>query len=120
MEWMTVIAVTDAAAVFVPASAWLPCAGVTAAKGWGELAHRTGNLSVTPAVQFANDVRAPNLSATAVGAAMIAAGVSDPNGNTTLSTGAFKYLRVGWNVVLTSGSSVGSGVVSGVIELIRS
>jgi hypothetical protein len=119
LSWMTVVAVSDATVVFVPATEWISCAGVVAAKGWGELANRTGLLSVTPAVQLANDVRNPNASATAVGVALTANGVSDPNGSTTLSTGSFKYLRAGWNVTLTSGSSVGTGVVAGIIQLLQ-
>lgn len=120
LSWMTVVAVTDASTVFIPATEWVSCSGVTSAKGWGEMANRTGLLSATPAVQFANDVRSPQASATSVGVALTATGVSDPNGNTTLSTGSFKYLRAGWNVTLTSGTSVGTAVVAGLIQLIRS
>jgi hypothetical protein len=37
---------------------------------------------------------------------------------TAVTTGSSKYLRVGWLVSLTTGSSLGTGNLAGVVELV--
>jgi len=115
LAWMGCVAVS-ATEVFIPAGPWLSAANVTAAKGWGELRGRTGNFQAKPAVQLANDVRSPG-SAIQVGAAITSDGVSDPSGNTAVSSGTSKYVRVGWLVSLTSGSTLAGGALAGTVEL---
>jgi hypothetical protein len=107
----------SASDVFIPAGPWISAANITAAKGYGELRGRTGNFQIKPAVQVANDVRSPG-SATQVGAAIAADGVSDPNGEQAVTTGTSKYIRVGWLVSNTSGSTLSFGAAAGIVELI--
>ncbi len=118
MDWQGVSAISTTP-VFVPGGPWRSAAGITAGKGSGELAGKTNQINVTPAVQVTNDVRAPGAT-TAVGQGMSANGVSDPNGNTAITTGSSRYIRPGWLVNLTSGSTLSTGNVCGVIELISS
>jgi hypothetical protein len=116
MAWQGVSAIATAP-VFVPAGGWMSAAGITAAKGWGELAGKTNQMQVTPAVQVANDIRSPG-TATAVGQSISGNGVSDPNGSASVTTGSSKYIRPGWLVQTTSGTTLSTGNVSGVIEFI--
>lgn len=116
LVWMG-LAATSVTEVFIPAGGWENAGNVTGGRGWGELRGRTGNFQVKPAVQLANDVRSPG-AATAVGSALSADGVSDPGAVTALSTGASRYIRVGWLVSLTSGSTLGFGAAAGTVELI--
>lgn len=118
MGWMTVAAASTTP-VFIPATEWGDALGVALAKGWGEARGRNGNVTATPAVQFANDPRNASGAGTAVGATLSADGVSDPNGNTTVSSGSNKYVRGGWNVALSSGTTLATMTVSGVIQIIR-
>ena len=119
LEWGTV-STNSATSAFYPAGPWQSATGITSAKGWGECVGRNGNISVTPAVQLVNDPRAAPAGGTAVGTAMTANGVSDPNGDTAISSGAYKYIRGGWNVVLSAGGTLATAHVGGVIELIKS
>ncbi len=104
-------------AVFIPAGPWVSAANLSAAKGHGEMRGRTNQFQAQPAVQFANDVRNPTTS-TAVGSLITGDGVSDPNGNTALSTGSVKYARPGWLVSLVSGTTLATAQLAGVVELI--
>lgn len=81
---------------------------------------RNGNITATPAVQLANDVHDPGGTATSVGATMSADGPSDPNGNTTLSTGSYRFARAGWNVTLSAGTTLATAAVAGGVALMRS
>ena len=81
--------------------------------------NRNGNLTATPAIQLTNDTHDPGTSSTAVGSTVSADGVSDPNGVTTVSTGAYRFVRPGWNVVLSAGTTLATASVTGVVELIR-
>lgn len=120
MAWMMVASNTTTV-VFIPASGWMDAAGITSGKGWGEMRGKNGNIGATPAVQFTNDPHDPGTgNVTPVGAQITADGVSDPNGNTALSSGSFRYVRAGWNVALSSGATLATASVAGVIELIRS
>ncbi len=116
MDWQGVSA-NSVSPVFVPSGAWRDAAGITAAKGWGEMGQKTNQMQVTPAVQVANDTRNPG-SSTAVGAAISTVSTSDPNGVQAVSTGSSKFIRPGWLVQTTSGSTLSTGNVSGVIQLI--
>lgn len=120
LEWMLVAAIATGV-VFIPAGPWVSAAGVTSAKGWGEMRGKNGNIGVTPAVQFTNDVHDPGASnVTAVGTQMTTDNVSDPNGNTALASGSFRFVRPGWNVALSAGAVLATAAVGGTIELIRS
>ena len=107
--------------VFIPATGWMSATNVTAAKGWGELRGKTGNFQAKPAVQVANDVRSPGAS-TAVGGFVGGVGgvdgVSDPTGNVAVTAGTSKYIRAGWLVSLSSGTTLATGSLGGVVELI--
>jgi hypothetical protein len=116
MEWSG-YAAASTTKVFVPAGPWQPADNVTAAKGWRELRGKTGNFQAEPAVQVANDVRSPG-AATAVGSALTADGVSDPNGHVVVTTASSKYIRPGWLVSLTSGTTLAFGSLAGVVVLI--
>ena len=116
LEWCLYAAIATGE-VFIPATGWMPAANVTAARGWGELRGKTGSFQGKPAVQVANDVRSPGAS-TAVGAAISSDGVSDPTGNVAVTAGSSKYIRAGWLVSLTSGATLATGSLGGVVELI--
>jgi hypothetical protein len=103
--------------VFIPAGPWASAANVSGARGHGEMRGKTGNFQARPAVQVANDTRSPG-TATAVGSGLAADGVSDPNGITALTTGSSKYIRPGWLVSLTSGTTLGTAQLGGAIDLI--
>jgi hypothetical protein len=122
LEWATYAASTASPTqVFVPAGAWLPAGNLTGARGWGELAAKNGNFQGAPAVQFANDTRAPaSFVNVQVGSNISAVGPSDPNGITSLSSSSAnaRYVRVGWLTSLSSGSTLATGALAGVIELI--
>ena len=81
---------------------------------------RNGNVTAIPGIQLTNDVHSPGGSATSVGATMSADGVSDPSGVTAISTGAYRYVRGGWIVQLSSGGTLATAAVAGVIELLQS
>jgi hypothetical protein len=110
MVWGGYSAASSVAEVFIPCGGWMDAGNITAARGWGELRGKTGAFQGKPAVQVANDVRSPG-AATAVGAAITSDSVSDPGGMD-------EYLRVGWLVSLTTGSSLGTGNLAGVVELV--
>lgn len=115
MPWGT-YAAGSTTEVFVPAGGWVPTRNVQSARGWGELRNRTGLFQARPAVQVANDVRSPG-TVTAVGAMISADGVSDPTAPVSISSSTTsKYMRVGWLVSLTSGNTLGTGALAGVVE----
>jgi hypothetical protein len=114
-----VVAWNSNTTAFMPASGWEDAAGITGARGWGEMRCRNGNITATPAVQFANDPRNPDATATGVGSTLSADGVSDPNGITALSSTTKKLARAGWNLSLTSGTVLSTAWVSGAVDLIR-
>jgi hypothetical protein len=117
LAWTGYSAITTAK-VFVPCGNWGPAANLTGARGWGELRGKTGNFQGEPAVQVANDVRSPG-SATAVGSALTADGVSDPSAPTSVTNATTsKYARPGWLVSLTSGTTLATGSLAGVVELV--
>lgn len=104
--------------VFIPVGGWVSTANLSGARGWGELRGKTGSFQAKPAVQVANDVRSPG-TATAVGTAISTDGVSDPNGVVSVTNaGSTKYARAGWLVSLTAGTTLGTGNLAGVVELI--
>ena len=117
LEWGGYAAISTTE-VFIPCGGWESAAHVSSARGWGELRGKTGSFQAKPAVQLANDVRSPG-AATAVGAAISADGVSDPSSYVSLSTGGSRYIRVGWLVSLTAGSTLATGSVAGLVELIH-
>lgn len=104
------------ASVFVPAGDWDDIAGITGARSNSELRGRTGNFQGQAAVQTATDIRNPDTPAIAIGALIAADGVSDPNGETSIASGTKRYIRPGWLVSLTSGSTLATGTLMGDVE----
>jgi hypothetical protein len=101
--WMT-SATGTTTAFFLPAGPWVSAANLTAARFSGEMRGRNGNFQITPAIQLANDVRTASPSTTAVGAAVLADGMIDPN-TTTVSAGTSRYARPGFLVALSVSSA---------------
>jgi hypothetical protein len=120
MAWMGIAANTNNRTVFIPAGAWEDAGSITRVRGWGEMRGATGNITATPAVQLSNDPRNPPATATPVGATLSADEVSDPTGAAALATGAFRFIRPGWNVTLASGATLATATVAGVVQLITS
>jgi len=116
MSWAGYAAISTTE-LFIPAGPWASAANLSAAKGYGEMRGRTGQFQAKPAVQLANDVRSPS-AGTAVGATLTGDGVSDPNGNTAITSGTSKYVRPGWLVSLVTGSTLATAQLAGVVELI--
>lgn len=112
---MTVATTVSATEVFIPAGEWESAAGVVSAKAWGEVRSLNGGLKVRPAVQLTNDVRSPD-SALPIGGQTAADGVIDPAAATVASAGKL-WIRVGWLVQLTSGSTLASAAVMGTVVL---
>lgn len=115
LQWQTVAA-NSATAYFQPGGPWREAAGITGARSNAEMRGRNGNAQAQAAVQTANDIRNPDTPAIGVGAAMTADGVSDPNGETSIASGTKRYIRSGWLVSLTSGSTLATAAVGGEIE----
>jgi hypothetical protein len=107
--------------MFCPAGIWLNAGNLTGGRGWGELAAKNGNFQGAPAVQFANDHRDPKSFVNVqVGTNIDTVGSSDPSAVASLSaqSAGARYVRVGWLLSLSSGTTLASGALSGVIELI--
>jgi hypothetical protein len=45
--------------------------------------------------------------------------VYDPNGVTSVASGSYRFIRAGWLVKLTSGSTLATANIAGVVELIQ-
>jgi hypothetical protein len=120
MGWMGIAANSNNRTVFIPAGAWEDAGAIARVRGWGEMRGATGEITATPAVQLSNDPRNPPATATAVGATLSADGVSDPTGATALATGAFRFIRPGWNVKLSSGTTLATATVAGAVQFITS
>lgn len=115
----TTVAHNSTTQVSVPAGAWVSAAGISGARGWGEIAARNGNLQVAPGVQFTNDpFDSPTGNVTAVGCVLSTDGTTDPGGVTSLSSGAFRFARPVWILTLSGGSTLATACVGGMIELI--
>lgn len=104
------------ASVFVPSGDWDDIAGITGARSNSEMRGKTGNFQAQAAVQTANDIRNPDTPAIGVGSLMTADGVADPNGETNIASGTKRYIRPGWLVSLTSGSTLAFATLMGEIE----
>lgn len=87
-------------------------------QGLGRAPGQDGDSQGQPAIEHTNDVTAAGTTV-AVGALISANEVSNPNGVTTLSLGSSKYVRGGWLISLSSGSTLAGGHLAGVIELVR-
>jgi hypothetical protein len=120
MNWMGLAWDKSASSAFIPATGWMSAAGITGGRGWGEIRGRTGNLTVIPAVNLSNDVHDPGASVTNCGPTLSTDGVYDPTGVTALSSGAFRFVRAGWVVQLSAGTTLAAASVGGVVELIQS
>jgi hypothetical protein len=118
MSWMS-ISSNGTTEVFIPASGWMSATAVTGAKGWGEIRGRNGNLQAIPAVQVTNDVHDPGAVTTACGPTLTTDDVYDPNGVTSVASGSYRFIRAGWLVKLTSGSTLATANIAGVVELIQ-
>lgn len=118
-SWMTLVAISTSV-TFVPAGDWFDAAQLTEGKSYGEVADRNGNIQGVPVVQLINDPRNPGSGTTvALNAAIAANGVFDPDQDHAISSGAYKYARIGWNVSLTSGSTLATMIAMFVAQLGR-
>jgi hypothetical protein len=103
--WTTLI--TDQAGdFFLPTRDWRANPGVQKAQGWVEVRGIAGTgMSLKRGVQYTNDVRNP-AGAVALplsGAAYATTdGVKDPDPPTTLSVDAYRYVRDGYIVKVTT------------------
>lgn len=121
MGFMTV-ATNSTTAVSVPTGSWRSSAGYTYGRGWGEMRGKNGNISVEPGLQLTNDVADPTAGGTTItlGSALTADGTSNPQSTPiSLSVAGYKYARPVWIVKLTSGTTLATAAVTGVIELVR-
>jgi hypothetical protein len=101
--------------VFIPTTGWMSTNQVGSFRGYGELRGKTGNFQCRPGVQLCNDPRNPS-AANPIGSVITADGCLDASAYTTVSTVAARYMRFGWLVSLTSGSTLGTGFVTGAVE----
>ena len=62
----------------------------------------------------------PGTTSTTVGSSKSSDGVTDPNGVTSVTSGSDRFIRAGYQVVLTSGSALATASIAGTIELIQS
>jgi hypothetical protein len=120
LNWMGIAWDKSASSAFIPASGWVSAAAVTGAKGWGEIRGRTGNLTAIPAIQLTNDTHDPGANITNCGPTLSTDGVYDPTGVTSVSSGSYRFVRAGWVVQLSAGTTLAVGSIAGVVELVQS
>ena len=114
LEWMSVVT-TSPTERFVPATDWIPTAGVSAARGWVEIRAVDGTLAVAAAVQMANNPDTPASHVT-VQAPVYAEGPSNPDGtHTAVLSQGYRYIRGGFAISTATG--LASGRVGGIVEL---
>ena len=104
-----------------PSGLWLPGAPVISARVVTDLSHRTGNIEVVPAVQWANNAVSPDATPTLLGSFTAATGKAFPSAFTALNSGTpsslnRQLLRLGWVTRNTSGTALGSIDASGMVE----
>lgn len=121
MGFMLVASDQSTTEVAVPCGNWRSNKLYTFGRGWGEARNRTGNISATPGVQFSNSTTdLTSAMNVALGTAMAAVGITTPPGTpVTLAVSGYKYWRPVWLVKLTTGTTLGTMAVSGVVELTR-
>jgi hypothetical protein len=119
-SWMTLVAISTSV-TFVPAGDWFDAAQLTTGKSYGEVADRNGNVQGVPVAQLTNDPRNPGSGITVAlqTNAIAANGVFDPDQDHAISSGAYKYARIGWNVSLTTGSTLATMTAMFVAQLAR-
>ncbi len=123
LPWQTFTS-TSTTAYFVGASRWMNTAGVSMAMSWCEVTDLTGSLLLIPAYQLTNDTRAAGTTGNQVTMSGGASGWANATGyfdpstspNSIGSTG-YKYIRVGWLVKLSAGSTRAYAAAAGAVEL---
>jgi hypothetical protein len=116
------IATNSQTPVAVPAGSWRSAAGYSFGRGWGEMRARNGAISAEPGLQLTNDVSDPTTGGTTVvlDSALVGDTVSNPQSTPiSISAAGYKYARPVWVVKLTTGSTLATASVTGVIELVR-
>ncbi len=117
LDWAQYTAAAVAPGVFIPAGGWILTGGVTGARAWGEFRAMVLNFQAQPAIQVANDVRAPG-AVQLLGTLSGANGVFDPVTAVAIgSSASSRFLRPGWAVSLSQAGALGSGSLYGIIEL---
>lgn len=111
--------------VFIPDSDFVLIQGWTKGRGWTEMRGRWGNILASPAVQMANDPRAPDTTATQIKISGGDTGYGNANGVfdpdsvlATIATDGKRYIRTGWLIKLSS-AGTGGCVVVGTIQLYK-
>jgi hypothetical protein len=101
---------------FFPGTTWFAVnPAEVSGRGWLEVASINGTgMVLQPAVQFANNILAPDVAIALGATAALAVGTTDPQAPTTLSPGTKKWMRFGVLAKVTSG--VGSARVAARIQ----
>lgn len=115
LGWMTIVA-NSMTPNFFPRTGWLAAADASNLRVSFEARGLTGNMSVEPGYQLANDPASPD-SATAMGGARTSDGISYPSAWTAPSVGGKQLIRLGWVIKNTSGSAASWAVVTGRAEM---
>lgn len=105
--WTTLV--TDQTSdTFLPTRDWRANSGVQKAQGWVEVRGISGTgMSLKRAVQYANDPRNPTAAvALALSGSVYATtdGVKDPDSPATLNVDAYRLIRDGYVVKVSSGT----------------
>lgn len=117
LGWYTVLSASTTGC-FLPASGWFDAADAAKLRTPFEVRGLNGLLSVEPAYQTANDKASPD-TPVALGGALTADGLSFPSDWATPAVGGKQYIRAGWWVKLTSGSTVGWAAVAGRAQMLN-
>ena len=103
----------NAIATFVPATTWMRMAGVSGVRATLEIQQRVGKIFVTAGLQATNELRSPAIQEK-INIAGGTAGYGNANGRfnpsstlTTFDWEQYEFVRLGWIVRLSSGTTRG-------------
>lgn len=92
----------------------MPVSRIPGAKGWGEMRGRNGLFQGKPAVQLATDVLNPDAATELTANWTNSDGPIQPV-KATFNTDGKRFIRAGWIVALSSGSTLASAWLEGTV-----
>jgi len=121
LSWTTIWGI-DTTGSFIPVTGWIPTAGIQKVRCTIEMHGRNGNLSSAVAYEVTDDPQSPpgGTSGTAIGSAVSSDGYSSQTSFTdiTTDTNAKQFIRFGFVGKLTTGSTLATGRITAVLEIV--
>ncbi|MCA9493690.1 MAG: hypothetical protein KC656_09540 [Myxococcales bacterium] len=115
----TFVAAVSAGGTSLPAGPWREVGDADIAVSMGEMRGKLNTLTVTPRIEYTNDVRSV-AGGINVGSSISANGILDPTTPTDISTlRAYRFCRPAWYLV-GDGSNLGGSMMGGTIVMLKS